>query len=106
CDLMIQLRCHDFGQQLSSFYVVADIDLALVDVATGARENICVRERRGGGRQSDDFGTGARPHGRDSYLWNQVAARLQGGHHLTMLLIVAPCARSQRRSQRKGDAEE
>ena len=52
CDLMIELRCYDFGQQLPCLHVVADIDLALVDVAAGARKHIGGRECRGRGRQT------------------------------------------------------
>ena len=77
-NLMIQFGSHDFRQQLPSLHSISDIDLALVDIAAGAREDVCDGKRRRRGRQGDDFGATARPHRGQPHLRNKVAA-LQGG---------------------------
>ena len=82
CDLVVQLRRDDFGQQLPGLDPVTDIDFALVDIAAGARKDIGGRESRRGRRQADGFGAGARPHGRNTNLRDQVAALLRRGDRL------------------------
>ena len=57
---MIELGRGDLGQQLARLDVVADIDLALVDVAAGAGKDIGGGEGRRGGRQADRHRAGAR----------------------------------------------
>jgi hypothetical protein len=81
CDLVIQFGGHDLGQQLSSLHPVTDVDFALGDVAAGAGKDICGRERRRRGGQTDGLDAVARLHRRDTYLRDKVAALLCRGDH-------------------------
>ena len=53
-DLMIELGRRDLGQKLACLDAVADIDIALVDIAAGPREDVRRRECRGRGGQGDE----------------------------------------------------
>src|SRR6202043_2425250 len=52
-DLVVELGSGDVRQQRASLDPIADIDIALFDVAAGARENIRRLERRGRRGQGD-----------------------------------------------------
>ena len=51
-NLVVEFRRGDFRQQGSGLDPIADVDVALFDVAAGARENICRLECRRGRRQA------------------------------------------------------
>ena len=75
-----ELRGDDLHQQLPLLHVIADVDVALVDIAAGASEYVGDRKRGGRGRQRDRHIIPARPHrlnpqGRDGI------ETLLGGRH-------------------------
>ena len=79
-DLVVELRGDDLHQQLPLLHVIADVDIALVDIAAGASEYVGDRKRGGRGRQRDRHIISARPHrlnpqGRDGI------ETLLGGRH-------------------------
>jgi len=104
-NLVIEFRCHDFGQQLAGLHPVADVDFALVDITAGARKDIGDRERRCGRRQIDDFDAGAGSYRRNTDLGDKVPALPRRRNHLAVLLVVAPRSGSQRcrQNERKPD---
>src|SRR5262249_25497189 len=100
CNLVIEFGRPDLRQQIARLHMIADIDLARLDVAVGASENIGRRERKGRARQADGrlaagsvrLGYG---NGRD-----KVPLLLGSRHDLALLRIVSP------RAQRKAAGEE
>jgi hypothetical protein len=91
-NLMLDLRCGDMRKQLAGLHVVTDINVALVDIAAGAGEDIGLSERRRRGRQSNDHGGIARLDGGDAEL-GHIVLMLRGGiGNLPMLLTIAPSA--------------
>jgi len=95
-DLVVEFGSDDLRQQLSRLHLVADVDFALGDIAAGAGEDICSRERRRGGGQTDDLDAVAGLYRCHADLRDEIVALLRGGDHLSVLLIVAPCPESQR----------
>src|SRR5262245_50606843 len=87
---MIELGSDDLRQQLPLLDAIPDIDLALLDVAAGAGEDVGDRERGGRGRQADHHVVGARAHRRQPKARHEVALLLgcrQGG---VVLRDIAP----------------
>ena len=82
---MIKLGHCELRQQLPCLDVIADIDVALDDIAGGAGVDFRGRERSRRGRQDDRHGAGARLHGRDAHPRHEIARLLRGRHDLLVL---------------------
>ncbi len=93
-DLVVELRGDDLDQQLALLHVVADIDIALFDVAACASKDVGGRECGGGSRQADDHGAVARAHRSHAQSWHKIATLLCRGHGLLLLRIVAPAPKA------------
>ena len=84
-DLMIKLRAVICASSSSGLDAVADVDVALVDIAAGASKDVRRRERQGGGGQCDGHGGAARLHGRHANARHEVAALLGSRRDLALL---------------------
>ncbi len=93
-DLMIELRRDDLGQQLPLFHAIADVGVALVDIAARAGVHIRNGERGGGCGQCDEHGRIARLHGGHAHARYEIANLLGGRHDHPLLRIGAGCAES------------
>ena len=91
-NLVVEFGGGDIRQQRSRLDPIADIDVALLDVAVGAREDVrCLKGRRGG-RQSDAYLAVAGTDGGHANVGNKRPALLGGGSDLELGLVVAPAA--------------
>src|SRR4029078_1402498 len=98
---MLDLRCGDMRKQLAGLHVVADIDVALVDITAGAGEDVGLGERGRRGWQRDGHCKIARVDGGDAEL-GHIVLMLRGGiGNLPMLLTIAPSAETKPGSQGK-----
>src|SRR5229473_2681117 len=104
-DLVIELGRHDRGQELACFHPVADIDVALIDVAAGTGEDVGGGEgRRRAGQADDPIGL-AGPHRADTDGRHEVAPLLGGCHDLAILRKMAPRAGRDGRHERQQNAD-
>ena len=75
--------------------LIADIDVALLDVAAGAREDIRRLECRRGRRQGDgDLAVAGADRGHAN-VGHERPALLRGGRDVALGLVVAPAAQSE-----------
>src|ERR1700744_5997813 len=101
---MIEFRSHYFFKQLSRLHLVADVDFALGDIAAGPRKDVCVRESRCRGGQTDNVDLGARLDGFDTHLRHHIPARLRDRIHFAALRIMFPAAPGEYRHHQKDEA--
>src|SRR5262245_8625719 len=87
---MIEFRCNDLRQQLTFLDVVADINLALGDIAAGTREDVGGCESRGRCRQAYDVDPAAGLDGRHANVRDKIATLFGGGQGLAILRVVTP----------------
>src|SRR5713226_886630 len=93
-NLVVELRGGNVRQQSSGLDPVADVDVALFDVAAGAREDIRGLECRRGRRQGDgDLAVAGADRG-DANVRNKGPALLRGGRNVEIGLVVAPASYS------------
>jgi hypothetical protein len=102
---MLDLRRGDVGEEVAFLDIVADVDVALVDIAAGAREDIRLGKCRRGGRQGDDHSRIAWLDGGDAELRHIVFMLLCGGHNLLVLRLISPGAETKTGKQGKQRAE-
>src|SRR4029077_8676425 len=100
CYLVIEFGRPDLRQQITCLHMIADIDLARLDVAVGPSENIGRRVRKGRARQADGHLAAGSAHlgygnGRD-----KIPLLLGSRHDLALLRVVSP------RAQRKASGEQ
>ena len=74
---MIELGRGDLREKLALLDVVADIDVALVDIAAGTGEDVCRGKGRGGGRQGDGHGAVARLDRANADLGHEIGPLLR-----------------------------
>ena len=96
---MIEFRRGDLSQKLAILDAVADVDVALVDIAAGAGEDVGLGESRGGARQGDEHGLVARLDRGDMEARHEIGLPLRGGRNLAVLRLVAPGAEGERRQR-------
>jgi hypothetical protein len=91
-DLVLDLGSGDFGQELPGLDVIADIDIALGDIAAGARIDVGLHkaERRCG--QCHVQPSEPLRHLLDMHARDEVRLPLGGGRDLAMLLVMPPHA--------------
>src|SRR5258707_10631578 len=92
---MVKFRHSKLRKRTSCLDVIADVNIALFDIACGASIDVCVRERGSRCRQGDDYVAGARPYGRDTNTRYEITKLLGGRLDLPLLRIGAGCAESQ-----------
>src|SRR5262249_30855750 len=91
-DLVVKLSGGNFYQQGSGLDAIADVDVALFDVATGAGKNIrCLKSRRGR-RQGDSHLAVAGADGGDANFVDLIPALLRCGGDGDLSLVVAPAS--------------
>ena len=86
-DLMIQFRYSELRKKLAGLDVIADIDIALFDVAGSACIDVRIRERGGRCRQGHDDVPRTRADGRDTNARHEIA-NLPGGRRDRALLRI------------------
>ena len=94
-DLVIELGSGELGKDVARLHTAADIDVALENVAIGARENIRRLERRRGRGQTDGDLAVAGAHRGDANLGHEVQYLLRGGRHRTVRLVMTPAPNRQ-----------
>ena len=102
---MVKFGHSKLRKQFSRHDMIADIDIALFDIARGASIDVRFRESGRRCRQGDDDIAGARPYGRDPHARYEITNLLGGRHHLPLLRIGAGCAEGQTSGEQQGRAE-
>jgi hypothetical protein len=85
-------RPSELSQELALFDAIADVDIALGNVASGAGINVRVRKRSRRPRQGDRHDAGVRLDRRDVHAGHEITLPFGCRHDLLMLRIVTPCA--------------
>ena len=98
---MVDLRRGDFGEKLSLLHLIADIDIALGDIAAGAREDIGGREGRRRAGQRHQHGGVARLDRGCAHCRHEVLAHRGIGHRLARLRVIAPGAEGDTRTKQE-----
>ena len=91
-NLIVDFRHRQLRQQIAGLDAIADIDLALGDIA--GRAGIDARRSEGGGGagQADRHGCGARLDRRDTQGGHEIALLLCSGRDFLPLRVISPCA--------------
>ena len=101
---MVELGGGNVHQQGSGLDPIADVDVALFDVAAGARKDIrCLKGRRGR-RQADRNLAVAGADRRDANVGDKSPALLRSGRDLEAGLVVAPAPYSKAAQQQQQHA--
>ena len=100
-NLVVELRGGNVRQQGSGLDAIADVDVALFDVAAGARENIRRLKGRRGRRQADRNLAVAGADQRDANVGDKSPALLRSGRDLEAGLVVAPAPYSKAAQQQQ-----
>ena len=107
-DLVVELRGGDIRQQGSRLDPIADVDVALFDVAAGARENIrCLERRRGRGQGDVNFAVAGADHGHAN-VGDKIPDLLRGGRDIELGLVMAPASycKAAHEQQQRASAEQ
>ncbi|MGY4374615.1 hypothetical protein ACVWZ3_002254 [Bradyrhizobium sp. i1.3.6] len=94
-DLLVELRSGDCREKIAFLDPIADIHVALFDIATGPREDIGCLERGRRRRQGNLHQVAAGPDHRHPHLRNGGSHLLRHCSDLTRRLIVPPAANAE-----------
>ncbi len=104
-NLVIELRHRQLRQQFSCLDAIADVDVALGDVAGRAGIDVRLRECGRRARQGDRHDGRARLDRRDAHAGHEITLLLGGRHDLLLLRIVSPRAQHEAAGERQESAQ-